>query len=179
MNGKQLGAAAQQLLGAFINQFEQLGIDIPESRYVASGIVPWDGPSLTVNLGSITQGQPGIPHGVTYQPAKSTNWTASLYVQIIRPAPNLYGEGMAESMIPDADQLGRAGTQSLNDAGALTQAAVQIHGMAGQRGGFTDTGAFTGGVTGPGEGFVIGPVIPLGPEGDLSAMRITLEFSLT
>ena len=135
------------------------------AQYVAAGIVPFDGESLTVYLGTIDQGQPGAPIGSSFQVAAATVLWATFYVQILREAPALSGGGTAQDLTPDVDVLGEAGLEAMSDAAALTQAAIALH-------------AFYA-VTGPGEGFVVGPVGPLGPEGGISGMRIALHVSLS
>jgi hypothetical protein len=159
-----LAAGAQGLLNSFATELAALGIDVPPAQYVASGIVAWDGESLTVYLGTIDQGQPGAPIGTSFQVGAATILSATFYVQILRETPALNGEGFAADMTPSPDVLGEAGLMAVGDAGALIQAAIAIH---------TKYLA-----TGPGEGFKIGPVTPLGPEGGLGGMRLALEVSL-
>ena len=161
----QLPAGAQNLLEQFATELAALGIDVPPAQYVASGTPAWDGESLTVYLGGISQGQPGAPFGGTFQVAAATVLWATFYVQILRETAALYGEGWATDMTPSAEVLGEAGLQLTGDAAALAQAAIAIHGhyLA----------------TGPGEGFVIDSVNLLDPDGGLAGSRLALHLSLS
>jgi hypothetical protein len=157
----QFGTYAQALLTMFVDALTTLGVDLPESQYVSAGQVAWDGPSMTIELGTITQGQPGRPVGDTFQPASVTITQAQFFVQIIRETSALSGEGWAVNMVPDSEQLGDEGTTALDDAGALVKAAIAVHAAIGQ-----------------GKGFVIDSCSPLGPQGGLSAMRLSITVSL-
>ena len=159
-----LAADAQDLLEQFAQQLDDLGVVVPPSQYVGSGIIAWDGESLTVTLGTIGQGQPGMPIGTTFIPGDVSVMWATFYVQIIRIAPALSGEGFTSDLTPSPETLGGAGQEAVNDGRALVQAAIAIHASYS--------------ATGPGEGFVIGPLMPLGPEGGLSAMRLQIDVSL-
>ncbi len=166
MNGRALGSAAQNLLEQFAAELAKIdGFEVPASQYVASGLVSWDGESLTVRLGSIDQGQPGAPFGGTYVGVVATQLWATFYVQILRETAGLTGEGFAPDMTPSPDVLDVYGQTALSDAGALAQAAIAVH------------AAYS--VTGAGEGFVVGPVTPLGPDGGISGMQLAVHVSLT
>lgn len=168
-----LTADAEKILAAFATALTARGVELPDRRYVAPGqINAWDGEQLVVNLQSIDQGQPGRPFGGTYIPA-ALNFTAQFAVSIVREIPALYGEGPLTTMVPTALELDDAGQGSLTDGAALILAATDIyaasiHGTAGQ--GLA--------VTGPGEGFEIGPCYPVGPEGGLAGHRLLVTISL-
>lgn len=159
-----LADSAQTLLEQLAIQLAILGVDVPPSQYVGSGIIPWDGPSLTLYLGTIGQGQPGVPIGTSFQTAESTILWCTFYAQLLREVPSLQPGSMVGTMVPDADELGGAGALSISDAQGLTQAAIVIH---------QDYTA-----TDPGQGFVIESVTPLGPDGGLAGMRLALSMSL-
>ncbi len=160
-----LPGAATRILATFTTHLEALGVDVPERRYVAPGtLIPWDGEQLVVNLQQIQQGQPGAEIGTTYVP-QATNLQAQFSVSIVRPVPALNADGPLVAMIPDSTQIGEAGTVFMSDAAALVRAALEIH------------TAYA--LTGPGEGFVIGPCIPLGPEGGHVGYRMLITLSLS
>ncbi len=163
MNLGGLAAAAENLLGLFATELTALGVEVPEAQYVGSGLIPWDGESLTIYLGDIGQGQPGAPFSGTPQPAAVTVLRCTIWVQLCREHPSLYDAG-ARLMLPDPPALDTAGQTSVLDAASLMQAAMAIHA--------------TYSATGPGEGFAILGVQPLGPEGGLAAMRLGLDMSL-
>jgi hypothetical protein len=165
MQLNNLAASAANLLEQFVEQLPNFGIDVPESQYVGSGIIAWDGESLTVTLGTVAQGFPGKPDDLTFVTATPTVTYATFYVQLLREASALSGGGFAQNMTPDAAQLGGEGLQAVSDAQALVQAAIAIH------------QTYT--VEDPGLDFVVGPCQPLGPEGGLSAMRLTLGLALS
>jgi hypothetical protein len=159
-----LSTDVEALLGDFVEQFAALGVDPPVAQYVASGLVPWDGESLTVSLGDVNQGQPGAPYAGTYVTGVETTLAVALGVQVLREVPVISGDGYGQMMVPGAAQLNAAGLQTFSDAQALLQAAVNIH-VAYE-------------ATGPGEGFAIGPLITLGPDGGLAGVRLQLHLSL-
>lgn len=160
-----LPATAELVLSLFVTHLEDLDVDIPARRYVAPGsMVPWDGEQLVVNLQSIDQGQPGQPIGTT-QTAATVVLAAQFGVGLLREVPMLHGEGPINAMVPDSGEMNAAGLVSMGDVAALTRAALAIQ---------TDNE-----LVGPGEGIVIGPVTPLGPEGGLAGHRLILSVSLT
>ena len=161
-----LGATAEAILNAFATQLELQGVELPKVQYVAPGsMIAWDAPSLTVALETITQGQPGAPFGQTYQIGTVTELSASFGILLIREIPALTSEGSLDDMIPSQFVLDTAGQSILGDAANLVKAAIAIH----------DKYL----ITSPGEGFVIGPITPLGPQGGMAGHKLNLEISLS
>ena len=68
-------------------------------------------------------------------------------------------------MLPDAADLTASAMQTILDAQALVAIAIAIHGNYS--------------LTGPGEGFVIGPCTPVGPQGSLAATKLPIDVSVT
>ena len=165
MRWANMGQSAADLLGYFIAEFEILGANVPSECYVASGSVPWDGESLTVSFGSIGQGQPGAAFGGTFPAAIPTNMTATMFVQVLREVPIVQDSPSGHVIIPTLAQMTTAGQQGFDDASALATAAIQIHAKYL--------------ITDPGEGFVISDVIPIGPDGGLAGVRLSIQVSLT
>lgn len=162
----ELDRSAANLLEQFATQLAAIdGFDLPETQYVVPANAPWDGPALAVELGPIVQGQPGMPIATGFIVAQVSNFTATFYVQLLREVPGLSVQGQIIEMIPDSDVMFAAGEAYMRDSSALIQAAIAVH------------AAFT--ATSPGEGFVIGPLVPLGPFGGLVGQRLSLEFSLS
>jgi hypothetical protein len=161
-----LGESVSELLDAFIEQLNAIpGYLMPPSSYVGAGEIPWDGPGLYVYLGSTGVGQPGAPQSQNIPSTKAIFQTIAVYVMIIRPA-STFGYGSSEMPMNVSDeQLNAEGIQLITDAGALIQAALNIK-KAHQI------------VSAPQAGFVIGPIIPIGPLGGMAAMRLTLELSV-
>lgn len=161
-----LGDSMQSLLDLFVEYLPTFNVEVPDSRYVGAGQIPWDGESLTIYLSNITAGQPGAPFGLPMQVASMLSFSATLYVQIIREISNVGTSGGSFGlMLPDTSSMGADGLAAMNDAQGLVRTAVDI---------FANYYA-----TDPGEGFKIGDVSPLGPEGGLAAMRLALDISLT
>jgi hypothetical protein len=160
-----LGQAAEKLLADFIAELDGLGASIPAECYVASGLIPWDGESLTVSLVSIGQGQPGAPFGGTYVGATATNLTVGISVQILREVPIPQDAPSGHVVLPPLSALNAAGMQGFDDAAALATAAINIHAQ------YLDTD--------PGEGFSISDLIPLGPEGGLAGVKLSIHLSLS
>lgn len=156
-----LGVVAQKALTAFSDVLGELGVEVPERRYVACGnLVPWDGEQLVVVLMEHRQGQPGRPFAESFIPG-TENFTAQFAVAIVREVVAL-GEG--PETIPSMDDLNAAGISAMNDAQALLKAGVKVH--ASQV------------LTGLGLGFALGPCAPVGPEGGLAGHRLLFEVSL-
>ena len=161
-----LGTAAETLLADFIAQLTALGYNVPSIQYVANGTIPWDGESLTVNLGTFVQGQPGQPFSGTFPDGGiGTNLTLAVFVQILREVP-VPKDGPGNTLImPSEPQLNASGVQAFSDAAGLVQAAIAIHASYE--------------ATDPGEGFALGDLTPLGPEGGLAGVRLALHVSLS
>lgn len=156
-----LGEISSKALTAFTETLEELGMEVPERRYVAPGnIIPWDGEQFVVVLMEARQGKPGEPFAATYVPG-TENLTGQFAVAIVRDIVAL-GEGAEE--VPTADELGEAGVAAMNDAQLLLQAGMKVH--AAQT------------ISGLGKGFALGPCAPVGPDGGLAGHRLLFEVSL-
>lgn len=159
-----LGQSAQLLLDSFTAELTDLGLDVPPAQYVGAGQIPWDEPSLTVYLGVTSQGVPGSPTSKSWIDPSNIQTISTFYVQLLRNCSTVgYGGGRIE--LPSIEQLGLEGVSAVNDAGALYYAAIQIKAA--------------GTLVPLGVDFTVGGVMPIGPEGGMSAMRIGLEFSLS
>lgn len=161
---RDLGGEAARLLELFVEQLTALEVAVPETRYVSPGSIPaWDGEQLTVNILRVEQGQPGVPQGGTMFRAV---FFATFGISIIREVPALYGDGQpGVAMIPNPADLQVAGSASFDDAAALILAATAIH------------ESYVYGD--PQEGFEIGPVTSLGPQGGLAGQQIQLAITVS
>jgi hypothetical protein len=161
-----LGTSAQQLLAAFVEELQCIdGFTIPPGQYVAAGEVPWDGPGLYLYLGATNTGQPGAPVSTNIVSVKALTSMVGVYVQLIRQASS-FGLFTAQYPGPAPDAtLNAEGVQAFNDAGALILAATNIKKKKQI-------------VTSSQEGFVIGQITPIGPQGGLAAVRLYLELSI-
>lgn len=161
-----LPGTAAQILAAFVTQLKaQKGFSLPERRYVAPGSqIVWDGEQFTVALMGIDQGQPGAGFGGSFVP-EASNFFVQFSVNLVREVQALQADGPGLGMVPSDGEMDEDGQTSLGDATVLMLAATAIH------------QAYV--ITGPGEGMVIGPLQPLGPEGGLVATRLLLSLSLT
>ena len=160
-----LPAVAEKILSLFTAELTAQGVTVPSRRYVTpGGLIPWDTDQLTVSLMSVDQGQPGIGDTTTMIP-QAVVFYASYSVNLIRAIPVVNTEGFAGTQLPTAAELDESGQQLQTDAGALLLAAAAIHI------GYT--------LTDPGQGFVIGPLQPVGPEGGLAGSRLMLTISLS
>jgi hypothetical protein len=161
----ELPAVAQRILDLFSAQLSEQGVVIPARCYVAAGsMIVWDGEQMTVALMGITQGQPGVGYAQTYVP-EALNLYASFSVALVRSVATISTEGFAGVEVPTAAQQDTDGQATIADAQALVTAASAIH-----------VGHL---LTGPGEGFVIDGLQPLGPEGGLAASRLLISLSLS
>ncbi len=161
-----LPGAAEAILAAFAAQLEAQGVDLPDRQYVAPALMTaYDGPQLTVMLGDVSQGQPGSAYGGTFIPPQAINFQAMFIIELLRAVVSLVMDGTAAEMIPDADDLNSDGLTLMTDAAALVVAATTIR------------AAYT--LTDPGQGFVVGPLQPVGPEGAVAGHRLQITVSLS
>jgi hypothetical protein len=160
-----LPGVAEQLLQDFAAQLTEQGVTLPPRQYRTPGaMVPWDGEQFTVSLIGIDQGQPGGQVTVTVVPQALALY-AQFSLNLVRKVAILNVESFAASQVPSAAALDSSGEQLISDAQQLILAASQLH-LRYQ-------------VTGPGEGFVIGPLQPVGPEGGLAGSRLLVGLSLS
>lgn len=161
-----LGNTAQTLLAAFARQLAAAGVEVPEDQFVAPGpITAWDGELLAVNLETIDRGQPGTPIAGTAIPPSMWVGMAQFAVTLVRAVPSLYADGPVGAVVPTAAQMNAESPIVFDDAGQMILAAIQIHQQSL--------------VTGPGEGFEIGPCNALEPAGGLGGTRLLVTLSLT
>lgn len=160
-----LGPTAEKILEAFREALIARGVELPETQFVAPGAdIAWEAEQFTVNLISMEQGQPGRAFAGTMVP-KTTLFYATFAVNLLREVPGLSGEGHVQDMLPSPEEQQAAAFETINDAAMLALAAADVHG------GYK--------ITGPGEGFAVGPVTPFGPEGNLVGSRCLVSVSLT
>jgi hypothetical protein len=156
---------AEQVLSDFAAQLTGQGISVPERQYVTPGsMIPWDGEQFTVTLMGIDQGQPGQGQAQSQVP-QAVAYYASFSLNLIRKVPVISTEGFAAQSVPTAEDLDASGQTFIADAAALILAASRIHTA------YLETP--------PGEGFVAGPLQPVGPEGGLAGSRLLLTVSLS
>lgn len=159
-----LGESAEMLLDKFIEKMETYpGWEKPQGSYVGAGQIPWDGPGVYCSIGTTSLGQPGVPTSGNLQTPKVMFTTVTFYIMIIRNCAS-FGY-YTQNQPPYEGDLNREGIQSMNDVGALIQAAKDLRkdpDIVGNRQ----------------AGFTVGPVEPMGPEGGLSANRISVELSI-
>jgi hypothetical protein len=157
----ELPGTADAILAAFADQLETGKVEVPERRYVHSGIEPaWDGPQLTVGLIGIQQGQPGGQIIQSVNP-RAVHFYGQWRVILLRTAPTL-GDGPV--MLPSETDLGDSGAEAMNDIAALVKAFSELH---------------LGNVlTGAGEGMVLAACRPLGVQGGIAGSELVLEMTL-
>jgi hypothetical protein len=169
---KGLGATAKQILTAFETQLAAQGVDLPPTKYVASGSqLAWDGPQLNIMLMGLHRGQPAAPVLTTVHPYTLV-WAAQFGIHLVREVPVISGEGTLEAMLPPEAELNASGEEVIDDAEALAEAAEAIH-LASLQGNSLVA------ITGPGEGFAVGEISPMSVAGGLVATRLTLMVSLS
>ena len=162
---QDLPGVADQFLALFAAQLTAQGVELPARQYRAPGsMIVWDGEQLTVCLMGIAQGQPGLAFAQTYVP-EALNVYASFSINLVRAITVMNTEGFEAMEIPTAGATDADGVTLINDAQALILAASEIHRKYA--------------ITGPGEGFVIDGLQPLGPEGGLAASRLLISVSLS
>lgn len=162
---RDLPGGAREVLAAFVAKLEAAGVEIPERRYVAPGVVPvWDGEQLVVNLQQIVQGQPGAPNLGTPIPPQARVFAAQWAVTLVRSVPALETDGPLGELIPDTGEMEEAGAANMVDMAALLSAAQAIHE------GYV--------LTRPGQGFAVDGAQTQGPEGGLAAARLLFTASL-
>lgn len=160
-----LPALAEQFLTLFSAQLTAQGVEVPDRQYRQAGSIPvWDGEQLTTGLMGIAQGQPGQAYPQTFAP-QALNLYATFFVLLIREISVISTEGFTPGEVPTAEDSDADGVNVIGDGQALVIAASAIH------------TAHT--MTGPGEGFVIDGLQPLGPEGGLAGSRLLISVSLS
>jgi hypothetical protein len=166
-----LPSGAKQIWTAFAAALTELGVSLPERQYRAAGsMIVWDDEQFTVALMGIAQGQPGVEFGGTYIPPSAATYHASFSVNLVRKITVFRDEGTGDMEIPTPEQQDSDGANLMSDGAALILAAQAIHEACSQA---------PGGIVDPGQGFVIGPLAPLGPEGGLAANRLLISLSLS
>lgn len=158
----------QNLLDDLVSELVGLDVCVPKAQYLSpGGIIPWDEESITVYLGEIQQGQPGHPVATTYLSAIEAQFFARVFAQIVRKQTAVPGSDSfsASANMPSVAQMTADACQAMTDAAGLLTAAQLVH------------ASYL--ASSPGEGFVVGPLSTLGPDGGLAAVRIALEISLS
>jgi hypothetical protein len=166
VQASNLGAGAQEMLDAFHDTILTINPEypLPGGLYFGAGEIPWDGPGLYVYAGMGYTGQPGQPQNTNIVSVHAMVRCQSFYVQLIREVSSFgYQRGDWIDIPPDTD-LNAQGLQAINDAGMLVAAATKIK--------FNDQLVATA------AGFVVGEVMPIGPDGGLAAMRLLIDLSI-
>lgn len=158
-----LGQSVQALLATYAAEMVNLGASLPTAQYVAAGEIPWDGESFIACLGAVQQGVPGKPEGFSLVSASQIITFVSVNFQLIRSVGTVGIRG-GRIGLPTKTVQDTEGARAFDDAGYLFQAAVNMKAA--------------GSVVPLGIDFAIGQVIPIGPEGGLSAVRINLDVSI-
>jgi hypothetical protein len=166
MKLSDLGSSANDLLESFGTELALIpGFTLPGNRYVGAGEIPWDKPGLYLYVGDGSTGQPGAPQGQNIQSAQGVIFRVSFFVMILRTVAT-FGYWNDGGINPASDAVLNAnGTQAVRDAGALLSCAAKIKKQ--------DLA-----VKSQSAGFVIGQVLPLGPQGGMAAMRLQLDVSI-
>lgn len=148
---------AQTTMDWVVDHFAAARIGLPDLRYIAAGTtraIAWDCASVLVTSTGIGWGtHPSAGAGTgkqTGQSAQTQMRFTIVYIQIVRPYPNPGDDGF-----PDPEIHTDAARRLLDDAGALSQALVEL---AGPRGPLRRYGLVTA-----------GDVTILGPDGAFSA----------
>lgn len=162
-----LAGAGERILAAFVTQLTALGVALPERQYRAPGsLIAWDGEQLTVCLMSIDPGEPGIAQPQTFIPPSAAHYHATWSVNLVRAIATVNADSFSAGVeVPTSVEIDADGSVLMADAAALILAAQQIH----QQQLLVD----------PGQGMVIGPLAPVGPEGGLAASRLLISLSLS
>jgi hypothetical protein len=160
-----LASQCEALLNDFATQLTALGVTLPPMKFVWAGVVAWDGPSLSLALGGITQGQPGATVAGTFTPAIVSNFSIGLDVMLLRKVAAInYDSDDVNAVLPTPEELDASGQGLMTDAAGLLLAAVNIHAA--------------NLITDPGMGFEVVSVTPLGPDGGMAGTKLSLTVSL-
>ena len=164
MKLSDLGTSANGLLEAFAAQLVATNPDfpLPPNRYVGAGEIPWDGEGLYVYLAGGVTGQPGIPQTTNVAAAQGVTFSVQFYVMLVRSVSS-FGYWAGDNIdVPSNADLGFEGHLAVGDAGALLGAAAAIKAAKS--------------VVKNSQGFVIGQVTPVGPQGGLAAVRLLIDL---
>lgn len=164
MRLSDLGQSAQELLEAMAAAMVENNpnFPLPGNQYVGAGEIPWDGPGLYVYVAGGLTGQPGRPITTNVASASGITFSVAFYVMLIRSVSTYGYFASGELDIPSDADLGAEGQQAVMDAGALLAAAAVVKANKS--------------VVTNSQGFVIGQVAPVGPQGGLAAMRLDLNL---
>lgn len=159
LTGAGLIDAAQALLDSFTTGLEAQGIAVPSIRYVAPGSnIAFDGAQLVVGLGQLDQGPAGGSNMPL--PPHLTQHRVEFTVLLLRAVATITDRGM-----PSADEIAADGATMLTDAAALFAVGESLKNNYA--------------LVPPTAAIVIGPLIPLGPEGGLAGSRLTIAWTVT
>jgi hypothetical protein len=157
--------ALEATLAAVVAGFAAAGRTLPDRRYVTGGqvdLVARDCPQLTVTLTAVNPAPAGLAPAGTLTPravhgARLVR-SAEIVIELVECYPTVADDGEP----PAAAALNAAGLDQADQVAALSDAIVTA---------FT-TGLLTH------VGALLGPVVPLGPEGGIVAARATLTVDL-
>jgi hypothetical protein len=160
-----LANQATRLLGLIQAALVQYGVPIPVDEnnapvaYVSPGSeFAWDAPSLVVNLGPLTFGRPGATSGRLLPTEVTTS--GSFIIWLVREASVVQNTGP-----PQPTEIAADFARSAADMLGMAQAIFEVYSEYQ----FTSMG----------EDFILREIVPLGPEGNLMAVRATIEVGLS
>ncbi len=151
----------RRLFDLVIGGFAAAGVALPERRVLSPGIsAPSDGPQLLLFLEAITAGGPGQPVG-TFQRSPAGYRTATWVVAILRAVHVQGGDG---GFAPDPVDIEADAEMTWTDA-----AVVQD---------LLETARHRNQLVAAGIPVTISPVTPIGPEGGLAGVQVTVSLGL-
>ena len=156
-----LGTAAETILNTFVTQLTQMGVVLPERRFVApSPNPPWDGEQFSVAFAGLVSSPSTPPERMI---GRTQTQQVAFSVSIVRIVHGLDTSLPVQSAVPSAGEMTADGMVVMDDASALWQAAAILKGLHSLARG--------------NETYDIGPMMPVGPDGQLAATRLLLTFS--
>lgn len=122
---------ARRFLDAVVDHFTAAGVDLPDRRFLAAGnpqLIAWDCEQLFVALTGLGIGPaPDSPVQSPRAggPVGAFNVRHAIFsIQLVRCTPTV-GEG-SNDVFPPVAEIDAAGERSINDAGLLSDAVVQM-----------------------------------------------------
>jgi len=159
LTGPGLQELAEGLLAYFAAGLEAEGSQVPRIQYVAPGAnIAFDGEQLVVGLSTLDQGTAGGANAPTVPGL--TQHRVEFTVLILRAVAAITDRG-----IPTAEQVTSDGLASLTDAANLFAVGEKLKN--------------TYALVPPTAGIIIGPLVPVGPDGGLAGQRLTLGWTVT
>lgn len=158
---------AERILAAVVTAFADTthsqAVVLPKVQYVPEGrMAPADGPQLTVAFVNLTRGMPGQPDGPPSRPEK---WTGTFEVELLRTrGAGLKNSAGRQSALPTAQKAGAAGVVAAKDFTKMLEALqAAVNGNS---------------ITNHWQKIALGPIEPVGPDGDLIGVKATVGVLL-